>query len=489
MVFSSLIFIFAFLAVTIALYFAVPRRFKNLVLFVMSLVFYGWAAPVFLPIMLVSATTAFFLGFPIAKYRADKPKKARAFLALSLALNLVWLLFFKYCNFFIDNLNNLPFLSWLKPIESYTLPFISSKPFDFVLPLGISFYTFQIMSYSIDLYRGQTEVQRNYISFGAYVTLFPQLVAGPIVRYRDVDDMLANRRETLADFAAGARRFMAGLCKKVLLADVADSLTVYFSSTLAVEKTALAGWMTVICFTFRIYFDFSAYSDMAIGLGRMFGFRFLENFDYPYISKSITEFWRRWHISLSSWFREYVYIPLGGNRKGKAKQYRNLAIVWLLTGFWHGASWNFIIWGAYFLVLLVIEKAFLLKWLEKEPEKKGLRTLKKILTHLYSLFFIAIGWLIFYYTDMSEGLRCLTAMFGAGRFTNPTVSYNALLALPTLIVFAVGSTPYPKRLWQRAAGGNEVGRTATALLCALGVVLCMAYMVASSYSPFLYWNF
>lgn len=480
MVFSSLIFVFAFLAITLALYYIAPRRLRNLVLFTMSLVFYGWAEPVFLVIMLVSVTTAFFFGFPIAKYRQTNQKKAKIFLALSLISNLVWLLFFKYCNFFIDNLSILPFLSWLQPIGEYNLSFISKEPFMFVLPLGISFYTFQIMSYSIDLYRGQTKVQKNFISFGAYVTLFPQLVAGPIVRYRDIDDMLIERKETVADFATGARRFMAGLCKKILLADVADGLVTYFATSLADEQTVVGGWMVVIAYTFRIYFDFSAYSDMAIGLGKMFGFTFLENFDYPYISKSITDFWRRWHISLSSWFREYVYIPLGGNRKGKVKQYRNLAIVWLLTGFWHGASWNFILWGVYFLILLVLEKAFLLKWLEKAP---------KLVSHLYALFFIAIGWLIFYYTDTSAGWQCFTAMFGAGSFTNPVVSYYALRAVPTLVLFAVAATPYPRRLWYKLMDKNEVGRTVTAVLCALGLVLCMGYMVASSYSPFLYWNF
>lgn len=471
---------FAFLTITLALYYIAPRRLRNLVLFTMSLVFYGWAEPVFLVIMLVSVTTAFFFGFPIAKYRQTNQKKAKIFLALSLISNLVWLLFFKYCNFFIDNLSVLPFLSWLQPIGEYNLSFISKEPFMFVLPLGISFYTFQIMSYSIDLYRGQTKVQKNFISFGAYVTLFPQLVAGPIVRYRDIDDMLIERKETVADFATGARRFMAGLCKKILLADVADGLVTYFAASLADEQTVVGGWMVVIAYTFRIYFDFSAYSDMAIGLGKMFGFTFLENFDYPYISKSITDFWRRWHISLSSWFREYVYIPLGGNRKGKVKQYRNLAIVWLLTGFWHGASWNFILWGVYFLILLVLEKAFLLKWLEKAP---------KLVSHLYALFFIAIGWLIFYYTDTSAGWQCFTAMFGAGSFTNPVVSYYALRAVPTLVLFAVAATPYPRRLWYKLMDKNEVGRTVTAVLCALGLVLCMGYMVASSYSPFLYWNF
>lgn len=469
---------FAFLTATIVLYFASPRKLKNTVLFVMSLIFYGWAAPLFLPIMLVSICTAFFFGFPIAKYREANPKKAKIYLTVSLALNLVWLLFFKYTNFFIENLNALGLD--IAKIQNFTLHFLTDKPFDFVLPLGISFYTFQIMSYSIDLYRRQTEVQKSFVSFGAYVTLFPQLVAGPIVRYRDIDDMLIERKETVSDFAAGTRRFIAGLCKKVLLADVASGLVDLFDASLGAEQTVLAGWMVVIFYTFRIYFDFSAYSDMAIGLGRMFGFTFLENFDYPYISKSITEFWRRWHISLSSWFREYVYIPLGGNRKGKFKQYRNLAIVWLLTGFWHGASWNFIIWGVYFLILLVIEKAFLLKWLEKAPT---------VVRSLYSLFFIAIGWLIFYYTDTAEGMNCLGAMFGAGSFTNPVVSYNVVRLLPTLAVFCVAATPYPKKLWYRLMDGNELCRIITVLLLMAGLLLCTSYMVASSYSPFLYWNF
>ena len=480
MVFSSLIFVFAFLAVTIALYFAAPRRLKNTVLFVMSLIFYGWAAPLFLPIMIVSITTAFFFGFPIAKYRFTNQKKAKIYLAISLGFNLVWLLFFKYTNFFIDNLKAIPFFEGISNITEFSIGFLSETPFAFTLPLGISFYTFQIMSYSIDLYRGQTEVQRNYVSFGAYVTLFPQLVAGPIVRYRDIDDMLTERRETVSEFAAGARRFMAGLCKKILLADVAAGVVDSFDAALKAEQTALAGWMVVLFYTFRIYFDFSAYSDMAIGLGRMFGFTFLENFDYPYISKSITEFWRRWHISLSSWFREYVYIPLGGNRKGKVKQYRNLAIVWFLTGFWHGASWNFIIWGVYFLILLVIEKAFLLKWLERAP---------KVVSHIYSLFFIAIGWLIFYYTDTSAGMNCFTAMFGAGSFSNPVVTYNVLRLLPTIAVFCIAATPLPKKLWYRFMDGNEVCRVITTLLLIAGLLLCTSYMVSSSYSPFLYWNF
>lgn len=445
----------------------------------MSLIFYGWVEPALILVMLCSVGVAFGLAFPIAKYRESNKPKAKLFLALSLTLNLAWLLFFKYFNFFIDNLKLLPFLSELKNLTQYSLP-ISSRPFEFLLPVGISFYTFQIMSYSIDLYRGHTQVQKSFVSFGAYVTLFPQLVAGPIVRYRDIDDMLTERHESIEDFAAGIRRFCSGLAKKIVLADAAGSLVSYFDTSLSFEVTVLGSWLTVIFYTFQIYFDFSAYSDMAIGLGRLFGFRFLENFNYPYISKSITEFWRRWHISLSSWFREYLYIPLGGNRRGKLIQYRNLAIVWLATGFWHGASWNFVLWGVYFLILLVIEKAFLLKHLEKAPA---------FVSRIYSLFLIAMGWLIFYYTDTAEGLRCLTGLFGAGRFTNPQVSYAALHALPLSVLLAVGSTPLPNKLWKSFYEKTATGKYASALACILALLVSMAYMVASSYSPFLYYNF
>lgn len=479
MIFSSLIFVFAFLVTTLLLYYIAPKRFRNLVLFVMSLIFYGWVEPALILVMLSSVGIAFGLGFPIAKYRETNKRKAKAFLAVSLILNLAWLLFFKYFNFFIENLRLIPFLSELKTLTQYSLP-ISSTPFEFLLPVGISFYTFQIMSYSIDLYRGHTQVQKSFVSFGAYVTLFPQLVAGPIVRYRDIDDMLIERHENIEDFAAGIRRFCSGLAKKIILADAAGALVSYFDASLAYEVTTLGSWLTVVFYTFQIYFDFSAYSDMAIGLGKLFGFHFLENFNYPYMSKSITEFWRRWHMSLSSWFREYLYIPLGGNRKGKLAQYRNLAIVWLATGFWHGASWNFILWGVYFLILLVVEKAFLLKLLEKAPS---------ILSRLYALFFIAIGWLIFYYTDTAEGLRCLTGLFGAGKFTTPQISYAAIHAVPLIVVLTVGSTQLPKKLWNGFYEKTAAGKYVSVLASLLALVASMAYMVASSYSPFLYFNF
>ena len=321
MVFSSLIFLFAYLAITLVLYYAVPFKARNAVLFVVSLIFYGWGEPKYIVVMLFSILVAYIFGFFVGKYRESAPKKARAYLIVSILLNLSALLFFKYANFFIENLALLPGLGGLKPIEGLKLP------------VGISFYTFQIMSYTIDVYRGDARVQRRIVPFGAYVTLFPQLIAGPIVRYSDVDEQLTNRKETVDKFASGVQRFCAGLAKKVLLADTVYVLLGHYHDAFAFEQTVLGAWLIVILYTFQIYFDFSGYSDMAIGLGRMLGFEFLENFNYPYISKSITEFWRRWHISLSTWFREYVYIPLGGNRRGKLRQYRNIAVVWLLTGF------------------------------------------------------------------------------------------------------------------------------------------------------------
>ncbi len=470
MVFSSLIFLFAYLMLTMALYYVVPRKWRNVVLFVVSLLFYGWGEPVYIALLLVSITVASVGAFFIDKYRHTSPKKCKAAMIVSLSLNLSFLLFFKYFNFTMETLALVPFLSGIaKPIEGLSLP------------IGISFYTFQIMSYTIDLYRHETEVQKNYIAFGTYVTLFPQLIAGPIVRYRDVDDQLMGRRESVADFAAGVRRFCAGLAKKVLLGDAAAAAFAYFSEAAGFEHTALGAWMTVICYTVHIYYDFSGYSDMAIGLGKMFGFHFVENFDYPYISRSITEFWRRWHITLSTWFREYVYIPLGGNRKGKARQYLNLAVVWLLTGLWHGASWNFVLWGVYFLVILVIEKAFLLKLLDKIP---------RVFSHAYALLLIGIGWIIFAFPDLSEGWAIFSGLFGAGTvgFASPVIIYEALRYLPLLIICIVGATPLPKKIFEKIKD-KPVVMYATPVLCAAILVLCTAYLVDSTFSPFLYYIF
>lgn len=481
MVFSSLLFLFAFLPVTVLLYKLMPgTKSRNLVLFIVSLLFYGWGEPVYILVMLLSICEAFFLGLLIEKYRNISKKKSLFFMILSISLNLAALLFFKYCNFFIENLRLIPVLESLQTIEGLTLP------------IGISFYTFQIMSYTIDLYKGETSVQRNFISFGAYVTLFPQLIAGPIVRYRDVDDQLNSRTENWEKFGNGSRRFIAGLGKKILLGDAAAAAYEYFNAASQLSGTVLGAWGAVAFYTLHIYYDFSGYSDMAIGLGQMFGFDFLENFDHPYMSNSITEFWRRWHMSLGTWFREYVYIPLGGNRNGKLKQYRNIAVVWFLTGFWHGASWNFILWGVYYGALLMIEKAFLLKYLKKAP---------KIVSVLYSLFFVGIGWMLFSHTDLSECFGIIGQMFGAGviSFTTPVISYQMLVLIPFFTVAAVGATTLPRDLWGRLTGIsrneeqlsplNKVANWMTVFGCAVVFVVCVAYLVDSTFSPFLYFIF
>ena len=470
MVFSSLIFLFAYLAVTLVLYYVVPFKARNAVLFAVSLVFYGWGEPKYIVVMLFSILVAYIFGFFVGKYRESAPKKARTYLIVSVILNLSALLFFKYANFFIENLALIPGLGGLEPIEGLKLP------------VGISFYTFQIMSYTIDVYRGDARVQRRIVPFGTYVTLFPQLIAGPIVRYSDVDEQLTYRKETVDKFASGVQRFCAGLAKKVLLADTVYVLLNYYHEAFAFEQTVLGAWLIVILYTFQIYFDFSGYSDMAIGLGRMLGFEFLENFNYPYVSKSITEFWRRWHISLSTWFREYVYIPLGGNRKGKLRQYRNIAVVWLLTGFWHGASWNFLLWGAYFAVLLIVEKLFLYKWLQKAPA---------VLAHIYTMFFVCISWLIFYFTDLGEGLTCLKAMFGVGvsSFATPTVVYDLLRYLPLLAVCVLAATPLPKRIFDALKNRFVTMRYAQVLLLAGAFLVITAYLVDSTFSPFHYYRF
>lgn len=470
MVFSSLIFLFAYFTVTLLLYFTLPKKWRNAVLFTVSLIFYGWGEPAYILVMLISILAAYLFGFLIDKHRESNKRKAKLYMVLSLCSNLVFLLFFKYCNFFIENLSLIPFLSSLEPIKGL------------VLPVGISFYTFQIMSYTIDLYRGHTAVQRNFVAFGTYVTLFPQLIAGPIVRYRDIDDQLITREHNVEKFSDGIRRFCAGLAKKVLLADTIFAVAEYFQSLHGIQPTVAGSWMIVICYTFQIYFDFSGYSDMAIGLGKMIGFEFLENFNYPYMAGSITDFWRRWHMSLSTWFKEYVYIPLGGNRKGLLKQYRNIAIVWLLTGFWHGANWNFILWGVYFGALLMLEKTFILKVLNKIP---------KVFSHIYALLFIAIGWLIFFFTDMSAGWSVLTTMFGFGGadFTTATVNYDILRNLSLILICVIGSTPYPKKLYYYLVKRFRSVEYASPVLTCGSFLMCVAYMVDSTFSPFLYYNF
>ena len=473
MVFSSTIFLFGFLPLSLLIYYVMPFKGRNLALFLLSMIFYGFGEPTYIVVMLFSITVAYLTGFPIGKYRESNPRRAKVWLAVSLCLNLALLLFFKYTNFFIENLALIPPLSGvLKPIEGLTLP------------IGISFYTFQIMSYSIDLYRGDTDTQRNYISFGAYVALFPQLIAGPIVRYRDVNDQLATRTHTVDKFSSGVRRFTVGFAKKILLGDSLAALYAYFGTAAEVEPTVLTSWLLVLTYTLHIYFDFSGYSDMAIGLGRMLGFEFLENFNYPYLASSITDFWRRWHISLSSWFREYVYIPLGGNRKGLLRQFVNMGVVWFLTGFWHGSAWNFILWGVFYFVILALEKAFLLKWFDRSP-------VTRTLGHVWALILIGIGWMIFDHSDLSEAFAVIGGMFGAGTvgFASPVIGYELLRCLPLILVAVVAATPYPARLFAHLRDKYPAVAVCEPILLALALLIAIAYMVSGTFSPFLYYIF
>ncbi len=473
MVFSTPIFLFGYLPVTLLVYYLAPLKWRNLWLFLASLFFYGFGEPMYILVMLFSVTVAYVTGFPIGKYRETNRGRARIWLMISLALNLLLLLFFKYTNFFIENIARIPPLTdILVPIEGLELP------------IGISFYTFQIMSYSIDLYRGDTETQRNFVSFGTYVALFPQLIAGPIVRYRDVNDQLAMRTHTVDKFASGIRRFTVGFAKKILLGDSLEALYAYLATAAAVESTVLGSWLSVIAFTLHIYFDFSGYSDMAIGLGRMLGFEFLENFNYPYLASSITDFWHRWHMSLSSWFKEYVYIPLGGNRRGLGRQFFNMAAVWLLTGFWHGAAWNFILWGAFYFVILALEKAFLLKAFDRNR-------ITRALGHVWSLVLIGIGWMIFDHTDLSAAMAVIGGLFGAGTnaLSTPVIRYELLCALPLLLVAAVAATPYPARIFTRLRDKSPVVAACEPILLTLVLLLSIAYTVSRTFSPFLYFNF
>ena len=473
MVFSSTLFLFGYFSLALAIYFIVPFKFRNGALFALSLLFYGWEEPIYILIMLFSVTVAYLTGFPIGKYRETDKPRARRWLILSVALNLAWLLFFKYTNFFIENLALIPGLSSvLKPIEGLTLP------------VGISFYTFQIMSYSIDLYRGETSTQKNYVAFGTYVSLFPQLIAGPIVRYRDVNEQLTQREHTVEKFASGVRRFTVGFAKKMLLGDAFAGLYAYLGTAGEFEPSLLGTWVMIAAYTLHIYFDFSGYSDMAIGLGRMIGFEFLENFNYPYMASSITDFWRRWHISLSSWFREYVYIPLGGNRKGLARQILNMAVVWLLTGFWHGAAWNFVLWGLFYFLLLTIEKMVLLKFFKANK-------LTNALGHIWALIFVGIGWMIFDHTNLSDVWQILQSMVGIDitSVAPAAVGYEVLRSLPLLLIGIVAATPFPVLLWGKLKEKWNGLAILEPFLMLLALVLSIAAMISGTYSPFLYFNF
>ena len=465
MVFSSEVFMFLFLPIVLGVYLLIPEKIRNLWLLLTSLfLFYAWDKPSYSLLMIFSIILNFFAGKIIGD-KESRSKYAKAVLIITIIINLGLLGFFKYTDLLLSTANNL-----------------FSANFDLlniVLPIGISFYTFQTMSYTIDVYRGNCKVQKSIVDFGAYVTMFPQLIAGPIVRYADIENQLDNKKINFGNFGYGVKRFAIGLFKKAV---IANTLGAVWNEISALSNLpAATAWLGAICFSFQIYFDFSGYSDMAIGLGKMLGFTFLENFNLPYISKSITEFWRRWHISLSTWFKEYVYIPLGGNRKGKNRQILNLLIVWALTGIWHGASWNFLAWGLYFGIILILEKLFILKSLEKAP---------KLVGHLYSILLIIFGWVIFAILDFSSIISYFGAMFGANGFYNEYSGYLILSNLAIIILAAVFSTNLPNVIWEKIKEKMPKGaEIVSAVLSLIILVFSLSFIAGESYNPFLYFRF
>lgn len=464
MVFSSLVFMFAYLPITLLAYYLVPRQGRNIFLFIVNLIFYGWGEPRLVLLMVFNIFFNYIGGWLVDKYRADAKKK-KLFLILTCVLDIGILAVFKYTGMITETLNMLPFLN---------IPELQIS-----LPIGISFYTFQTMSYVIDVYRDDAPVSKNFINFGTYVALFPQLIAGPIVRYRDVAEQLVNRRETLEMFTRGVKLFMVGLAKKVIIANTMGTLTTNIFATTD-ENGVVGTWVGMIAYTFQIYFDFSGYSDMACGLGNMMGFEFLKNFNYPYIAKSITDFWRRWHISLSTWFKEYVYIPLGGNRKGVKRQILNLLIVWGLTGLWHGAAYNFVLWGLYYGLLLILEKFVLKKFLDRLPS---------FVQHIYTLFIIIIGWGLFYFTDVGQLGEFMVDLFNFGNGICGDQAFNLVMSnLPMLIIAAVASTPLATMLYTRFEHTRFMWIPET-LYCMGVLAVSTASLVNQSYNPFLYFRF
>ena len=465
MLFSSIPFLYYFLPLVLAVYFLTPARFRNAVLLLASLIFYAWGEPKYVLLMLASILSGYGFGLLQERYRGQKG--AKLVCGLSVAVSLSFLLYFKYADFFLENFNAATGLG---------VPLLR-----IALPIGISFYTFQIISYTVDVYRGEP-AQKNLIHLAAYVSMFPQLIAGPIVRYSDIAQQLEHRSHSTALAAGGVRRFLIGLGKKILIANQLGELCSVFRAS--DEKSVLFYWLYAVAFALHIYFDFSGYSDMAIGLGKVFGFHFLENFNYPYISASITEFWRRWHISLGTWFRDYVYIPLGGNRVGRARQLLNILVVWMLTGFWHGAAWNFVVWGLMFAVLLIMEKLWLLKPLSK----------CRPLAHLYVVFFVVISFVIFNAENMGQALSDIGGLFGAGGI--PLVSAEAVYCLRSfalvLILAVLGATPLLRnglvRLSQYPTAGKVLNALEPFTLFVLLLVMT-GYLVDGSFNPFLYFRF
>ena len=465
MVFSSLYFLFLYLPIVLLVYYIAPLKWRNLWLLVVNLVFYGWGEPVYILLMIFTIVLDYYAGIIVARCKAKgNDKGARWAVGISLGLNLAILFFFKY---------------WVLMATTLQSFGVMVPTFDLTLPIGISFYTFQTMTYPVDIYRGDAELPKNLVSFGTFVTLFPQLIAGPIIKYKELADQMNFRTHSPEQFASGVQVFTVGLAKKVLLANNIGKLWDVYLALPPEQLTVAGAWLGVIAFSFQLDFDFSGYSDMAVGLGRMLGFEFLRNFNYPYISKSVTEFWRRWHISLGSWFREYMYIPLGGNRVNKPRLYLNLFLVWAATGIWHGASWNFLIWGLYFAVLIILEKAFLGKVLEKLPAA---------LQHIYTLFLVLVSWAIFAVEDFTAMGLYLKAMFGIGvSLVNGDALYYLFNYLPMLVVACVAATPLAAKVWHKIPA--KVWKPALPVLVCLALVVATAYLVDGTYNPFLYFRF
>ena len=468
MLFSSIVFLFSFLPAVMILYYLLPVRFRNVILLLASLVFYAWGEPVYLFLMLLSILFNYFSGLDIARNLQDK-RAAKRSLVFNLIINLAVLGFFKYEGFVLDTLNGILPVH----ISYHALP----------LPIGISFYTFQILSYIIDVYRGNVKVQTNLPNFALYVTMFPQLIAGPIVQYADVDEQLASREVSWTKFGEGSMYFIRGLAKKVLLANTSGMIFTEVSGLAKGNIAVMTAWLGAFAYMFQIYFDVSGYSDMAIGLGKMLGFEFNMNFNYPYVSKSITEFWRRWHISLSSWFRDYVYIPLGGNRVSKIKHIRNLLIVWFLTGLWHGAAWNFVAWGLYYGVILIIEKYLLSPVLDRLPD---------VVRHIYSIVLVVIGWVLFFSSSFGQAADYIRVMFGAGAhgFADRESMYLLTSNLILWLILIFGSTPLVHFRYEHMLRSKKWNTTIiNSVVYAALFIVCIAYLVTETYNPFLYFRF
>ena len=465
MLFSSIPFLYYFLPAVLLLYFIAPKKLKNTVILISSLFFYAWGEPKYVILMIISITAGYILGLLIEKFKGKKASKI--FLALSVIFSIGALGYFKYADFFISNFN---------AVTGLSVPLLR-----IALPIGISFYTFQLLSYTIDVYRGDTPAQKNPVTLAAYISLFPQLIAGPIVRYSDVASQLENRSINFEKISDGIRRFITGLSKKILIANALGELCDIFRAS--GDKSVVFYWIYAVAFTLHIYFDFSGYSDMAIGLGKIMGFDFIENFNYPYISKSITEFWRRWHISLGSWFRDYVYIPLGGNRVSKVRQFINILVVWMLTGFWHGAEWNFPVWGLYFAVILLIEKTWLLDKLKKS----------KIFSHIYVMFLVIISFVIFNAGNMTEAFSDLKGMFGfAGISVFSAETFYYLKSYAVVFILAIiGATPLPSTIIAKIRNSSSVKilNIIESVFLVILMIMITAYLVDGSFNPFLYFRF